>query len=117
MSGHTAWSEIKRSGQPDLELGFDAAINVSLWLPELRGRAGLTQEQLAARLGVSQSWISQIEHETDVRLSTISAHVAALGGQLSLNTTFPNGQEIDLKRMPMGQETARQPVAIAGSER
>jgi transcriptional regulator with XRE-family HTH domain len=115
MSDHKAWGEIKRSGQPDLVQGFDAAISVSLWLPELRRRAGLTQEQLASRLGVSQSWISQIEHETDVRLSTISAYVAALGGRLSLNATLPNGQDIDLRRMPV-QPELEQSAASARSE-
>ncbi len=111
MSGHKAWSEIKRSGLSDLEQGFDAAISVSLWLPELRRRAGLTQEQLAARLGVSQSWISQIEHETDVRLSTISAYVAALGGQLRLFATLPGGQDIDLKRLPVDHESGQKVAA------
>jgi transcriptional regulator with XRE-family HTH domain len=111
MSGHAAWGEIKRSGQSDLEQSFDAAISVSLWLPELRRQAGLTQEQLASRLGVSQSWISQIEHETDVRLSTISAYVAALGGQLRLHATLPGGEDIDLKRMPIEHKLEHQVTA------
>jgi transcriptional regulator with XRE-family HTH domain len=96
MSGHRAWKEIRRPGNPGLEHGFEVAIEAATWLPELRRQAGLTQEQLAQRLDVTQSWISQIESETDVRLSTLAAYVAALGGQLRLCATLPDGHELDL---------------------
>ncbi len=98
MSGRRKWSEIRRQGNAELEHGFEAAIDAAMWLPELRRQAGLTQEQLAERLGVTQGWVSQIEGETDVRLSTIAAYVAALGGALRLSATLPGGREVDLAR-------------------
>lgn len=111
MSGHRKWNEMRRRGNPALEQGFDVAMTTSMWLPELRREAGLTQEQLAERLGVTQSWISQIESETDVRLSTISAYVAALGGQLRLGATLPNGHDIDLTRSSSREGKINVPAA------
>lgn len=112
MSGHRTWSGARRPGNLQLEQGFNDAIAASTWLPELRRRAGLTQGQLAERLGVTQSWISQVENETDVRLSTVSAYVAALGGQLQLCASLPGGVKVDLSGVPRHEQitaTASQP--------
>jgi transcriptional regulator with XRE-family HTH domain len=100
MSGHQNWSAVRRAGNPRLEESFATTIRAGLWLPELRRQAGLTQEQLAARLGVTQSWVSQIENESDVRLSTLVAYVAAVGGQLHLSATLPGGHTVDLACSP-----------------
>jgi len=108
VSEHRKWGEVRRQGNPALEQGFDTAISASVWLPELRRQAGLTQEQLAERLGVTQSWVSQIESETDVRLSTVSAYIAALGGRLRLSATLPDGRDINLA------QTFPQEVAVVG---
>jgi len=51
-------------------------------LAELRRTVGLTQVELAARLDMSQSDLSKLERRRDVRLSTLRAHAAALGGRL-----------------------------------
>ena len=48
----------------------------------------------------------QIEGETDMRLSTIAAYVAALGGQLRLAVDLPNGQTVALDR-PIEHTTPR----------
>jgi transcriptional regulator with XRE-family HTH domain len=110
MSGHQKWSAVRRAGNPRLEESFAATIHAGLWLPELRREAGLTQEQLAERLGVTQSWVSQIENETDVRLSTLAAYVAAVGGQLHLSATLPGGREVDLTSPTPGNQA----VAASG---
>ena len=108
MSTHYRWSELRRSGNPALEQGFTTTINASMWLAQLRRQAGLTQSQVAERLHVSQSWVSQIESETDVRLSTVSAYVAALGGRLQLAAEMPDGHTVDLALPPQ-----EEPVAAA----
>jgi len=51
-------------------------------LVQLRRSVGLTQVELAARLDMSQSDLSKLERRRDVRLSTLRAHAAALGGTL-----------------------------------
>jgi len=59
-----------------------------LWLQlvEARQQAGLTQEQMAQRLGVSQAQVSRIEKEgyDAYTLTTLRRYVAALGEGYSL---------------------------------
>ena len=109
MSRHQKWSDIRRAGNPRLEESFATTISASLWLPELRRQVGLTQEQLADRLTVTQSWVSQIENETDVRLSTLAAYVAAIGGQLHLSATLPGGRVVDLTSPTPGDQAIAAP--------
>lgn len=59
-------------------------------LGELRRKLDLTQAVVADRLDVTQENISQIERgEADVRLSTLSRYVEALGGRLEVRAAFP----------------------------
>jgi transcriptional regulator with XRE-family HTH domain len=94
------WREIKRAGNASMEQGFQTAATTSMWLIELRRQAGCTQAELAERLGVSQGWISQIESETDIHVSTVAAYVAGLGGRLQFTATLPNQQAVDLQELP-----------------
>jgi len=60
-------------------------------LGELRRKLDLTQVIVAERLDVTQENISQIERgEADVRLSTLSRYVEALGGRLEIRAAFPD---------------------------
>lgn len=59
-------------------------------LKGLRKRAGQTQEELAAALGVGQDTISRLEKRSDMLLSTLRHYVECIGGQLTLVATFPN---------------------------
>jgi transcriptional regulator with XRE-family HTH domain len=65
-------------------------------LGELRRKLDLTQAVVADRLDVTQENISQIERgEADVRLSTLSRYVEALGGRLEVRAAFP-GESVAL---------------------
>jgi transcriptional regulator with XRE-family HTH domain len=48
-------------------------------LPAIRYASGLTQVQLAAKLGVGQAAVSKIERQSDMLLSTLSGYLTALG--------------------------------------
>jgi predicted transcriptional regulator len=52
-------------------------------LVALRGRVGLSQTEVAARMGTSQSAVARLESgDADVRLSTLERYAAALDHQL-----------------------------------
>jgi DNA-binding XRE family transcriptional regulator len=59
-------------------------------LAELRGRSGLTQSEVAGRLGVRQERASAIERGelSAAELRTLAAYVAALGGRLEIAADF-----------------------------
>ena len=78
-------------GQVERIGAFRRAIDDVLRLAELRSRRGVTQQQLAATLHVTQANISRIERNEDLYLSTLRGYVAALGGELEINAVFPDG--------------------------
>lgn len=59
-------------------------------LAALRRERGLTQRELAGRVGVSQSDLSKIERRRDVRLSTLRTYLEALGGTLRIRFEAPD---------------------------
>jgi hypothetical protein len=62
-----------------------------LTLAELRAARGRTLVALASVLETAQPNIARMVARTDHYLSTLSAYVTALGGQLHLVATFPDG--------------------------
>jgi len=65
-------------------------------LAAARRSAGLSQTQIAARMGTSQSAVARLESgEADVRASTLERYAAAVGGQISwrLRADGPAGGE------------------------
>lgn len=48
-------------------------------LAAIRKATGLTQVELAAKLGVGQAAVSKIERQSDMLLSTLSGYLTALG--------------------------------------
>ena len=55
-----------------------------------RQAAGLSQTEVAARMGTSQSAVARLESGTaDVRASTLERYAAAVGGQISWEMNRP----------------------------
>ena len=78
---------------PERQSRVDAyreAIDIALQLAAVRRARGLTQEEVAERLHVSQSNVSQLERTQDPFLSTLRDYVAALGGRLEITAVFPD---------------------------
>jgi len=65
-------------------------------LGDLRKAMALTQQDLAKSLGVKQASISQIENANDMFVSTLSKHIAAIGGTLHYTVEFPNRPPVSL---------------------
>jgi len=61
-------------------------------LQELRLARGLSQEALAATLKVRQASISKLERRADMYISTLRAHIRAMGGELEIVARFPDGE-------------------------
>lgn len=61
-------------------------------LAELRRQAGLTQAELAERLGIQQPSLSKLEGQDDMQVSTLRRIVAALGGELEIVADLPCGR-------------------------
>jgi transcriptional regulator with XRE-family HTH domain len=65
------------------------AMLLAMDLAELRGSRGLTQEELASRLDISQSNVSRLERRRDMLISTLREVVEAYGGRLRIIAEFP----------------------------
>jgi transcriptional regulator with XRE-family HTH domain len=60
----------------------------ALRLRQAREAAGLTQEEVAERLGVTQATLSRMEHRPDVKISNIRRYIEAIGGRLQVRAVF-----------------------------
>ena len=61
---------------------------------ELRKLRGQLQKDVAAQMGITKGGLSQIEASVDegkVQVDTLSKLLAAMGGQLVISATFPDG--------------------------
>lgn len=70
----------------ELEAGYEN-FKIGYLIHEARLKKGLTQEQLANKVGTTKSYISQLENNIkEVRLSTLKKIIElGLGGQLDLS--------------------------------
>jgi transcriptional regulator with XRE-family HTH domain len=83
MSGHRKWSDIRKgSAREDRE--------PLRTLGELRRESGLSQQEMAEELGVSQVSVSKIEHQDDPQVSTLMRYLGAMGANLELRAVFPD---------------------------
>lgn len=60
-------------------------------LAEVRRARELTQQQIARNLDVNQAWISKVERQMDMYVSTLRSYIEAMGGELDIIARFHNG--------------------------
>ena len=74
------------SKREELEAGYEN-FKIGALIHEARIKKGLTQEELAEKVGTTKSYISKIENNVkEVRISTLQRIVEiGLGGQLQLS--------------------------------
>jgi DNA-binding XRE family transcriptional regulator len=60
-------------------------------LAEIRQAVGMTQEEVAATLGIKQPTLSRLESQHDMQVSTLQRLVEALGGKLEVIAHLPGG--------------------------
>lgn len=59
-----------------------------LGLAEMRGLSGLTQVELAERLGIAQSSVNKAEKRGNPKLESIAGYIEAMGGRLETRVVF-----------------------------
>ena len=67
-------------------------IQAAMLLAELRKLEGVTQVELAKKLGIKQPAVSQLEQQDDMQVSTLQRIVRALGGVLEITVRLPGGE-------------------------
>ncbi len=68
-------------------------------LQEFRKDLGLTQEQLAGQMKISQVNISRLESRDDMHLSTLRKYVEALGCNLEINIRIPDQSVVRISHL------------------
>ena len=95
---------------PDFAKRFGAArakSSFAITLAEARSQLSLTQQQLAARLGVSQSYVAKLEGgEANPTLERIGTLLAILGLSLTMDTATLSPYPDTLPREAVSSKTA-----------
>jgi|ERR1035437_176898 transcriptional regulator with XRE-family HTH domain len=90
-------------------------------LHELRRALRLSQQTLARRLKTDQAQISRLEQRTDLFVSTLRRYVEALGGQLEIVATFPEGASVRIENFsdlrPEKSRSARRSIRAKSARR
>ena len=94
MAGRRPWSELQKKMTPEQRARSDAQVGEmrqEMLLAELRKHTGLTQQQLADKLGITQPGLSKMESQDDMEIGTLNRLVDSLGGTLELIVHMPDG--------------------------
>jgi DNA-binding XRE family transcriptional regulator len=99
MTSYTRWSDVRSAyveragGEEAVEAGKREllATVVGHRLAEVRKARGLTQQQVADRMGVTKGRVSQIEQGKISGQDVVARYAAALGGRLHQAIYFDDG--------------------------
>lgn len=68
-----------------------AQVMAEMPLAEVRRARELTQQQIAHNLEVNQAWVSKVERQMDMYVSTLRSYIEAMGGELEIIARFHDG--------------------------
>ncbi len=92
--GHYPFQKLRDKMTPDQLARAKARADemmAEMALSELRKHVGLTQEEVAAKLGIRQPSLSKLESQDDMQITTLSRLIEALGGKLEIIAHMPLG--------------------------
>jgi len=89
-------AQFSPDAQARISAGADELRNELRLLRAIREASGLSQEELAERLEVGQSYISRLERRNNITLATLSAIAHALGGSVEITITLPECPPVKL---------------------
>lgn len=88
MSDLKRYVNERKKRDPEFAKDFDSGyeqFKIGVMLKQARIEAGITQEELAARLHTKKTAVSRIEnHAEDIKLSTLEKFAEAIGKRLTL---------------------------------
>ncbi len=93
-------------GAPVRVAEIEDELRLATGLTALREAAGLSQRELAERIGVSQPRIAAIERSRNVTVDVLDHYVNALGGTLEVNVVKGN-RKISLVGRPPARRRAK----------
>ena len=105
------FSELRTKMSPEAQARSAARAEgmlLEMRLRELRKSRNVTQVEVAQVMGVEQTAISKLEHRSDLYLSTVYEYIKALGGELKLVASFPEG-DIDVPVQSFEVQADRRP--------
>jgi hypothetical protein len=81
-------------------------------LSDIRKSRAFSPEQVAERLGGKQVYVYRHESRSDVKVSTLRDYVNALGGELQVMVTFPEGAKTKIR----GASSPHSPVSLPSTK-
>lgn len=108
MSGHRSFDALRRRMAPERRAANEAAaaeMNREYVLAQIRREVGVTQTDMADRLGVAQPTYATFERNDNMQIGTLRRIVDALGGVLKIQV------EIDGRDYPLGFPTTHAATA------
>ena len=102
---------LKAPGAAERVTEIEDELRLAAGLTALREKAGLSQRDLAKRIGVSQPRIAAIEQSKNVTIDVLEQYVGAVGGHLEV-TVRQGSRRIPLLRSPAAaaKVTAKAPA-------
>ena len=105
MPGHRNYKELRNRLSPESRRRAENGARedmAQMLLSEIRKLTGLTQQEVARELGITQPGLSQLESQDDMQVSTLRKIVEALGGELEIVVKLPTGK-ISLSQFRMAK--------------
>jgi DNA-binding XRE family transcriptional regulator len=99
----TDWKALRAELPDDVRQRLDAKRNerrLGKALAEARRAMQATQEEVAARAGMTQNTVSKIERADDVLLSSVVRYMRSIGGGVELVLKTPDGKRIQVDLTP-----------------
>lgn len=91
MAGHTRWSKVRDKLPPEQRGRIAERVKdmkIGMLIAELREEHGMTQQEVADQLGISQPGVSQMEAGEEIQLNTLRKLIRTMGGEVILH--MPN---------------------------
>jgi len=83
--------------QEEIKARTDELI-LEVTLQQLRKKIGISQNELAELLKVTQASVSKQERQSDMQISTLCQIIRAMGGTLKVTASIPGKGEFELKQ-------------------